>query len=227
MRLQCFEVAHIENLRADVEVQAHELDVLHLLSHADDVEHVAHRDAELVLGQSGGDVGMRVSTHVGIDAQADARHLSLRGGQLVDDLQLGDALHVEAEDVGVEAEVDFPIALAHAGVDNLRGREPRAEGGTNLSAADAVGAEPRLAYDAEHLRVGVGLHGVVHVEPLMLPALVVDGGKRLAQQGRVVVVERSLALGELFYGECTFNHRRIKRRVCRSGSVKHASCRCP
>ena len=222
---ECFEVAHIENLRADVEVQSDELDVLHLACYLDDVVHIAHSDAELVLGESRRDVGMRVGTYIGVDAQADASHLIFRGRQLVDYLEFGNALDVEAEDVGIEAEVDFPVTLAHAGIDYLRCGEAGAEGSTYLTSADAVGSQPRMADDGQHLRVGVCLHGVVDVEPLVASALVVDGGERLAEQGRVVVVERCLALGELFYGECSFDH--VRRRVCRSGSVMHASCRFP
>ena len=105
-------------------------------------------DCVTIFGQSGGDIGMRVCSYIGIQTEGHASRLALGCCQLVDDLQLGDALHVEAEDVGVEAEIDFPIALAHAGIDNLRGWEPSAEGGTNLSAADAVGAESRLTDDA-------------------------------------------------------------------------------
>ena len=84
-----------------------------------DGHHVAHGDAKLVFGQPRGDVGMGVGTHVGVQAEGHAGRLALLLCQLVDDFQLGNTLNVEAEDVVVKSEVDFPVALAYAGEDYL------------------------------------------------------------------------------------------------------------
>ena len=62
---------------------------------------------------------MGMGTYIWVQAEGDACYLALLGCQFVDDLQLGDALHVEAEDIAVEAEVDFPVALSHTSIDNL------------------------------------------------------------------------------------------------------------
>ena len=114
-----FEVTHVENLRTDVEVETHELHVGKLVSLVDHRIHIAHGDTKLVLSQSGGDIRMGMGTHIGVQTECHARHLTLGCCQLVDDLQLRDALNVEAEDIIVKSEIDLPVTLANACIDNL------------------------------------------------------------------------------------------------------------
>ena len=104
-------------------MQTLKADVLHGQGLIDGVEHIVHGYAKLVLGKARGDVGMRVGTYVGIDAKAHIGHHALLRSQLVDHLQLGYALHVEAEDVVVEPKVNLPIALTHTRIDYFAGRE--------------------------------------------------------------------------------------------------------
>ena len=106
-----------------MEVESLELHVLHALSQADDFFHILHVDAKLVFSQACGDVGVCVCSHVGVDAEAYGGHFPLAGSNFVDDLQLGDALYIEAEDAFVKSELYFPIAFAHSGKNNLVGRE--------------------------------------------------------------------------------------------------------
>ena len=98
---ECLEVTHVENLRTDVEMQSHEFDVLQLFCLGNHGLHVAHGDAELVLGQSRGDVGMGVGAYIGIQSECHAGHLALLASQFVDDFQLWDALHIKAENIVV------------------------------------------------------------------------------------------------------------------------------
>ena len=65
-------VTHVENLTANVKVEAEKLDMLHLFDALNGRKHVFHGDTELVFSQSRSDVGMRVCSYVGVDAQADA-----------------------------------------------------------------------------------------------------------------------------------------------------------
>ena len=200
-----YEVAHVENLRSDVEVKTHKLHVCHGLSLTDYGNHVAHGNAELVFGESCGDVGMRVSAHVGVDAESHVGCLPFGCRQLVDNLKLGKALHIEAENVVVETEVYLPVALAHSGIDDARGIEPCLHGSLYLSSADAIHSETCLAYDAQQGRVGVCLHGIVDHEVLVASCLFVDGAQRGAQQISVVVVEWSPYVLELLYRKITFH----------------------
>ena len=120
---ECLEIAHIQYLRTNMEVQAYKFYVLHLLGLANHLYHIAHSDAELVLGQSGGDVSVGVGTHIGIQTESHASHLALLGCQLVDNLELGDALYVKTEDVVVQSKFDFPIALTYTSINDFLLRE--------------------------------------------------------------------------------------------------------
>ena len=177
---ECLEVAHIENLRSDVEVQTHELDVLKFLGLANHGYHIAHGDAELILGQTRGDVGMRMSTHIGVQTEGHTGHLALLDCEFVDHLEFGYALNVEAEDVVVKSEIDFPIALAHTSVDNLIRGDSGFYRSLNLTATYAVGSKTGLADDAKYTRVGISLYSIMHHETLVLASLVVNRLQRTA-----------------------------------------------
>ena len=202
---ECLEVAHVENLRTNVEVQSHHLDVGQLLCMLDDGNHVAHGNAELILSQSCGDVGMSMCANVGVQTECYACRLSLCCSQFVDDLQFGYALYVETEDVVVQTEVDFPVGLTHTSIDNLVGGESGIDDGLYLASADAVGSQSRLADDLEDLGVGISLDGIVYHEPLVSSSLFVDGAQCLSQQFCIVVVEGRLNPLELLYREYTFH----------------------
>ena len=83
---QSLEVAHIQYLRSDVEVQTHKLHVLHLFGFAYHRHHIAHGDTKLVLGQSGGDVGVSVCAYVWIQTESHTSHLALSSSKFVDNL---------------------------------------------------------------------------------------------------------------------------------------------
>lgn len=54
-----------------------------------------------------------MGTYIGIDTESHIGHLTFSGSQLVDNLQLGDRLHIKAENVIIQPQIDFPISLAH------------------------------------------------------------------------------------------------------------------
>ena len=83
-------------------MQAEELHVLHALSHFNHGIHVFHADAELVFSQAGSDVGMGMSTYIRVDTESYLGYLALGFRQFVDDFQLRNRFHVEAEDVMVK-----------------------------------------------------------------------------------------------------------------------------
>ena len=102
-----------------MEVQAHKLHVGQFLSFANHGFHISHGDAELILCKSGGDVGVRMCTDVWIQTECHASDLVLGCSQFIDDLQLRNALHIEAEDIIVKSQIDFPIRLADTGIHDL------------------------------------------------------------------------------------------------------------
>ena len=105
------EIVHDQYLAADVEVQTDELNVAHLLGHQDDALHILHCDAEFVLCQAGGNVGMSVSSHVGIDSEAHPGSLVKTCGNLLYHLQFGYTLHIEVLDTGIQSKFYLPVCL--------------------------------------------------------------------------------------------------------------------
>ena len=83
-------------------MQADEFHVFHRGCFFNHPFHIAHGNAKLILRQPSRDVGMSMSADIGIDAETHLRNLSLLLSQFVDDFQLGNTLHVEAEDILVE-----------------------------------------------------------------------------------------------------------------------------
>ena len=183
------EVVHLEDLAADVEVESAQADMLHALGNAYDTEGVFEGDAELVFCQSCGDVGMGVSTHVGIDAEADAGSFAHAACEFVDDFEFGYALDVEAIDVVVEGGTDFPVALADACEDDLGGGESCLDGCFYLAAADAVDAQSCPVDKSQEHGVGIGLDGVMHfVVRVFLYLTIQDLERALKQLGVVEVI---------------------------------------
>ena len=200
------EVAHVEYLRTYVEMQSDELDVLQSGSQVNDAVHVGHADAKLVLCQSGSNVGMGVGTNIGVDAESHVGHFATCGSQLVDDLELGHRLYVEAEDVAVQSEVNLPVSLAHACKNYLGGREAGTQGGLNLASAYTIGTQATLTDDGEHLGIGIGLNGIVHTEGIVVaPGLITNDGQSLPQQFYIVIIKGRLQLAEAVQGKCSFH----------------------
>ena len=193
------EILHVEYLAADVEVESNALDVGHRLTALYGADHVLHSNAELVLGPSGGGVFVGVGAYVGVDAEGYAGHLAVLLGQLVDDLELGYALHVEAEDVGLEGEFYLPVALADTGEGNLAGGETCAEADFDFPSADAVGSQPGFLDVAKDFGMGAGLDGVVDM--IVGEQLLANGVEGLVEQRRVVVVEGGAQMLEFVDGE--------------------------
>ena len=81
---------------------------------------------------------MGMGTHVGIQTEGHTSHLALGCSQLINHLQFRDALHIEAENIVIQAEVDLPVALAYTSVDNLRTRETCLDTGFYFATTNAI-----------------------------------------------------------------------------------------
>ncbi|MET4835320.1 hypothetical protein ABIF44_004727 [Bradyrhizobium japonicum] len=93
-------LGEIGDLAADVHVGACDLDARKLCGARIDLAGIGDRNAELVLGLAGRDLGVRAGIDVGIDAHGDARGLAHLGRKPRQQLELGLGFDVEAEDVG-------------------------------------------------------------------------------------------------------------------------------
>ena len=78
-------------------MESHKLNVLHVQCEIDNVIHIAHADAELILCQSGSDVSVSMCTHIRIYTECYTGNLSLSLRQLVYNFKFGHRFHVEAE----------------------------------------------------------------------------------------------------------------------------------
>ena len=117
-------------------------------------------DAEFVVAQAGGDVGVGLGIDVGVDAQRDRRDVAADGGDGFDAVDFGQALDVEAFDAGFEGVADFVAAFADAGKHGF-GRV--AAGGNHarqLAAGNDVEAAAQFGKMAQDAEVAVGFDGV-------------------------------------------------------------------
>ncbi len=144
------------NLGADVDADACWFEARKLGCSAVDLAGVFDGDAELVLTQTGGDVGVGLSEDVGVDAEGDPGSLAGGAGAPAEDFQLGFALYVEEEDVGAEGCVHLPDLLADAGEDDAaEGLGSGAADAFQLAAGDDVEAAALLAEELEDGERGV------------------------------------------------------------------------
>ena len=140
---------------------------------------------------------MCMRSYIWVDAETYVRHFPFPRSQTVDDLQLGDALHIEAEDVVVEPEIDFPVCLPHAGIDNAARREATVQTASYLASAHTVGPHSCLADYLQHLCVGIGLDGIVNGKVCVCPHFFMDRLQSLPKEVAVVIVERGIDMFEL------------------------------
>ena len=94
------EVAHLQDLGADVEVQAAEVDVRELQRESDGSVQLRVVDPELVLREAGGDVRVGMRAYVRIDPETDRGGAAHGPSYLVDNHQFSGGFHVEAADPG-------------------------------------------------------------------------------------------------------------------------------
>ena len=149
------------NLRADVDADSVRLKPAIPCCALVDAQGLADVDAELVLAQAGGDVGMRVGEDVGIDAQGEAGDALEFAGAGGKQGEFGFALDVELEDAGVEREVDFRGGLADAGEDDAAdGFGCGGEDALKFAAGDDVETRAMRGEELEDGERGVGFDGV-------------------------------------------------------------------
>ncbi len=142
-------------------------------------------DAELVLAETGGDVGVGFGEDVGVDAEGEAGDFVASFGAGGEEMELGFGLYVEEEDVGVEGGVDLPLLFAYAGEDYFF------EGGLvgfadalELATGDDVEACSLFGEEAKDGEGGVSFDGVA------------DGVGAVGEG----LVEELEAVGDLFGG---------------------------
>src|ERR1700735_5280769 len=84
-----------------------------------DLTGTADRNAELVLGLAGRDLGMGTRIDVGIDANGNWNCAALSGGDRSKKFKLGFGLDVDAENAFVDGQREFARRLADTGEHDL------------------------------------------------------------------------------------------------------------
>ncbi len=168
----------VGQLRADVAVDARHFEVGHIRRTAVQVEGVCVRHAELVLFESGGDVGVRLRIDIRVDAERDRRRRTVRLGHLVDAREFGCRLDVEALDVGLERLLDLGAGLAHTGEHHLARVSPGREHACQFSARDDVETRAQFRENAQNSQIAVGFDRVADLMRMPCQRLVVGLKRR-------------------------------------------------
>ena len=148
------------DLAADMHVDAGDAHALELGGVGIDLARAADRNAELVLGLAGRDLGVGLGIDVGIDADRNVGGAALAGGDRGEQFELRLGFDVDAEDALLDRERKLARGLADAGEHDLFRRNAGRARAQQFALGDHVGAgaEPRQRRD--HRLVGIGLHRV-------------------------------------------------------------------
>ena len=184
----------VEELGADVAVDAGDLDARQRGGLAVQVEGLVEGHAELVAAQAGGDVRVGVGIDVRIDAEGDGRARAHAGGHLGEAVEFGGGFHVEAADAGVQGEAHLGGGLADAGEDHLASIAAGGQHAGQFAAGDDVEAGAQLGEYRQHAKAGVGLDGVAHQRLAQAEGALV-GVEGLGQRGAGIDVGGGAELG--------------------------------
>ncbi len=182
----------------------------------------ADRDAELVLGLAGRDLGVGLGVDVGIDAHRDVGGAALAGGDRRQQLELGLGFDVDAEDAFIDRERELARGLADAGEHDLVRRDAGRARAHELAFRHHIGAGAERGERLDHRLVGIRLQGVAderrHVGEGAGEHLVVArqrrgriaierGADRLREVDEIdrLGVQHAVAIGEMMHGEPAYS----------------------
>ena len=191
----------VEDLAADVGVQAEQLQSLGRADLLDRLERITagDREPELLVLVSRGDVLVGVRLHAGGDP-----HHHLGGalevlGDLGEPLDLGEAVDDDPADAGVDGAAQLGVRLVVAVVADPGRVEAGAQRDGQLAAGADIQAQPLLVDPAGHGGAEEGLAGVEDVE----------GGERVAERpgaGPQVVLVEHVRRGHVLGDEVCHRH---------------------
>ena len=104
---------HVQDLRTYVEVQAFKLETGVGQCLADNGEEHGNLNSKLVLGLTGGYVGVCMGINIGVYAESYAGALTQGGTTLGNHVKLGLGLYVKAGNTCIQSQVNLPIGLAY------------------------------------------------------------------------------------------------------------------
>ena len=131
-------------LAADMHVDADHIEPRQRGGHRINLSRAGDRNAELVLGFAGGDLGMGLGVHVRIDPHGDRHNLAQRLGNRAQQLHLGLGFDVELANPPFDGNAHFLNGLAHAREHDLVARHPRRLGAQVFPDGDNIHARTRF-----------------------------------------------------------------------------------
>ena len=150
----------VGNLRADVHVDPVDGETGQCAGAGEHFAGARDRHAELVLRLAGRDLGVGPGVDVRVDADGDRGDRAARRGDGRKRFELRFGLHVEAEDLFVEAQGHLGVRLADAGEDDLVTGHAGGASAPQFAFAHHVHAGAERRQRPQHRLVGVGFHGV-------------------------------------------------------------------
>src|SRR3954470_22722455 len=156
-----FDRLEIHHLRADVRMQANNLETGLAACLATELTGRLDRHAELVRLQAGGDVRMASRVHVRIDPYRNLRSRLPGAGDRIDAIQLTFGFDVDRLDAEIDCLHELGVRLAYAGEDDLRRYEAGAQGDVNLAPGIRVDRAAKTSQQADDRQRGVCLERVV------------------------------------------------------------------
>ena len=185
---------HLRDLRADVAVDAHHLQPGQRGGAAVAGQRLVVGDAELVVLQAGGDVGVRAGVDVGVDAQAHLRRAARPPPPRCDSSSSSPSLStLKQRTPACSARRISARVLPTPENTTRRGVAAGGEHALELAARDDVEAAAGPREGLQHGQAGVGLHRVAEqVRPAGQRALV--GGQRVEHRALRVHVQRRAEL---------------------------------
>ena len=160
---------------------------------------------EFIAFKTGGDVGVRLGIHIGVDSNADGRFLGKLQSHLIDHVQFGHAFYIEAQNTCLQGLANLSSRLAHPRKDHQPHVCADRLDALKFSDRDNVKPAPMPGKKLQNSQTAVGLHGVMHARMATYKTVLV--ALQGAQHGGLGVDEqrRAVCLGHLFEGHA-FHH---------------------
>ena len=152
----------IHDLRADVRVEADDLDAGAIAHSPAQVARFVDRHAELVGLEAGRNVRMAARVDIRVDADGDAGARLTLARDRVDPFELALRLRVDRLDAQVDGLRQLGAGLADAGEDDLGRDEPGAQRDVDLPAGVGVDLAPERPQQPDDRERRVGLERVMH-----------------------------------------------------------------
>jgi hypothetical protein len=154
----------VEDLRADVHVQAVELQDVRAAQPGDRLRRGGEVHAELRVGPAGGDARVRVRRDAGGDAQEDPLGPAGRAHERLEPLDLVEVVDDDVADPRLDGLAQLAVGLRVAVQVDARRVEAGGQGHRQLAAAGDVAGQALLGEDPQDRRAGEGLGGEVDLD---------------------------------------------------------------